>query len=113
MPSIWEEAYGYAGVEMLAKGLPVIGNNIGGITDYVKPGKTGWINETNTGSGLGAIMRDIIDRPQIIVTLNAIIRDTRNEIVKTMNTHLREMNDLYGEVRNRGMRAAVPSAAGC
>ena len=113
MPSIWEEAYGYAGIEMLAKGLPVIGNNIGGITDYVKPGKTGWINESNTGAGLAQIMREIIDRPHVIAELNAVIRDTRNEIVKAMDTHVREMAALYGEVRNRGMRAAVPSAAGC
>ena len=35
MPSVWEEAYGYAGVEFLAKGIPVIANAIGGMPDYV------------------------------------------------------------------------------
>ena len=27
---MWEEAYGYAGLEFLAKGIPVIANAIGG-----------------------------------------------------------------------------------
>jgi glycosyltransferase involved in cell wall biosynthesis len=42
MPSVWEEAYGYAGLELLAKGIPVVANKIGGMVDYVREGETGW-----------------------------------------------------------------------
>ena len=111
MPSIWEEAYGYTGVEMLAKGLPVIGNNIGGISDYVKPGETGWLNQSNTGAGLAQIMRAIIKRPEVVAALNENIRVWRHESLKTMETHVAEIADLYDEVRHCRLRTAVGSAA--
>lgn len=38
VPSVWEEAYAYVGVEFLAKGIPVLGSRIGGIPDYVVAG---------------------------------------------------------------------------
>jgi len=41
MPSVREEAYGYAGMEFLAKGIPVISNAIGGLVDYTREGETG------------------------------------------------------------------------
>src|SRR3712207_8608199 len=41
-----------SGVEMLAKGVPIIGNAMGGIVDYLKPGVTGWLNSTNSADGL-------------------------------------------------------------
>src|SRR5205823_2301556 len=44
IPSVWEEVYGYVGLELLAAGLPVIGNARGGIVDYVRDGETGWVN---------------------------------------------------------------------
>jgi glycosyltransferase involved in cell wall biosynthesis len=33
VPSVWEEAHGFVGIEMLAKGLPVIGSALGGIPE--------------------------------------------------------------------------------
>lgn len=41
VPSVWEEVYGYVGIELLAKGIPVIGNNLGGIVDYTVDNVTG------------------------------------------------------------------------
>src|SRR5205823_10362163 len=41
VPSVWEEALGFVGIELLAKGIPVIGNARGGIPDYTIPGQTG------------------------------------------------------------------------
>ena len=63
MPSIWEEAYGYVGVEFLAKGIPVIANQIGGMVDYTREGDTGWLNRSCSAAELAGIMRRLVERP--------------------------------------------------
>ena len=63
MPSVWEEAYGFAGVELLAKGVPVIANRIGGMVDYVRDGETGWLNDSCSADGLAAVIAHLIETP--------------------------------------------------
>ena len=98
VPSAWEEAYGYVGVELLACGLPTIGNARGGIVDYVRDGETGWVNRTADAAGLAEIMASIIDGPQQVVELNARIRAQRDAIVKPFERHVDEMQDIYTSV---------------
>ena len=105
LTSIWEEAYAYAGVEMLAKGLPVVANAIGGMTDYTRPGETGWLNRSCTARELADIMLDIVAHPEQIVELNARLRAQRDTIVKPMAEHLREMDALYAELVAAGAAA--------
>ena len=112
MPSVWEEAYGYAGVEFLAKGIPVIGNAIGGITDYVREGETGWLNRSCSGEELARIMAGIVSRPDEVVRLNARLRANREAIVKPIARHADEMDAIYAEVvAERRNGAAVQGAA--
>ena len=98
MPSVWEEAYGYAGIEFLAKGIPVIGNAIGGITDYVRDGETGWLNRSRSADELARIITGIVERPEQVIELNARLRERRAEIVKPIAAHADEMDALYSEV---------------
>jgi len=98
VPSVWEEAYGYAGMEFLAKGIPVLGNEIGGIVDYVRDGETGWLNHSCSAQGLAGIMRRVIEDPQQIATLNARIRAGRPSMVLPMSEHAAEMEVIYREV---------------
>ena len=102
LTSVWEEAYAYAGVEMLAKGLPVIANAIGGMTDYTRPGETGWLNRSCTSRELADILLDVAAHPEQIAELNARIRATRSSIVKPMGEHVREMDALYAELAGLG-----------
>jgi glycosyltransferase involved in cell wall biosynthesis len=99
VPSVWEEAYGYVGVEFLACGLPVIGNARGGIVDYTRDGETGWVNRGADASGMADIMASIIDEPAQVVELNARIRADRDAIVKPFDRHVGEMRELYSSVR--------------
>jgi glycosyltransferase involved in cell wall biosynthesis len=101
MPSVWEEAYGYAGVEFLAKGIPVIANAIGGMTDYTRDGETGWLNRSCSGAELAEIMAGVIERPQQVAELNEKLVEGHDSVVKTMSRHADEMDDLYHEVSGR------------
>jgi glycosyltransferase involved in cell wall biosynthesis len=44
-PSIWPETLGIVGLEAMAQGVPVIGNDIGGVKDWLKHGETGYLCE--------------------------------------------------------------------
>ena len=98
MPSIWEEAYGYAGIEFLAKGIPVIANAIGGMVDYVRDGETGWLNHSLSAEGLADLMRHCIEHPQEIDRLNAHLRKNRDSLIKPLGRHADEMDALYREL---------------
>ena len=105
VPSMWEEAYGYVGVEFLAKGLPVIGNAVGGITDYVREGETGWLND-RTPEGMAAIMASIIRDPGQVAERNARILELRGDLVKSLPQHVDEMESVYAELTGRASAAA-------
>lgn len=98
MPSIWEEAYGYAGMEFLAKAIPVIANEIGGMVDYTRPGETGWLNRSCTAEELAGIMGQLVENPAQVATLNEKLRSNRGSIVKPMAHHAEEMDAVYGEL---------------
>jgi glycosyltransferase involved in cell wall biosynthesis len=98
MPSVWEEAYGYAGVEFLAKGIPVIANAIGGMTDYVRDGETGWLNASCDADGLAALLRRAIADPAEVDRVAASVREHLDELVLSMPRHAAQMEDVYREV---------------
>lgn len=98
MPSVWWECYGYTGVEMLTKGIPVIGNARGGIVDYVSNGFTGWLNKSASSDELVEIIKNILNNPQQIIELNRKIIENRNTIVKTMHQHLEEISEIYLDI---------------
>jgi len=97
MPSIWEEAYGYAGMEFLAKGIPVIANAIGGMTDYTREGETGWLNHSRSAAELARIMAGVIERPEQVRELNSRLIASREAIVKPLSHHADEMDAVYRE----------------
>jgi glycosyltransferase involved in cell wall biosynthesis len=97
MPSIWEEAYGYAGIEFLAKGIPVVANAIGGMPDYTRDGETGWLNRSCSAEELARIMAEVVERPEQIVELNARLLAAHDSIVKPMARHADEMDEVYRE----------------
>ena len=100
VPSIWEEAYGLVGIELLAKGIPVIGNKRGGIVDYTIENYTGWINKSATAQELANIIEKIIKNPGTISELNKNILENRCKILKTMEQHFQETKDIYYNVIN-------------
>lgn len=98
MPSIWEEAYGYAGIEFLAKGIPVVANRIGGMTDYVRDGETGWLNHTRSAHELAAILSRLVQSPAEAAELSASVQARRDSIIKPHRRHVAEMDAVYREL---------------
>lgn len=106
VPSIWEEAYGYVGMEFIAKGIPVIANAIGGMVDYTREGETGWLNKSLTAEELARTMRGIVDDPGQVADLNARMRRDRDKLVKTVAGHAGEMDAIYTELTGASTQLA-------
>jgi glycosyltransferase involved in cell wall biosynthesis len=49
--------------ECVVAGVPVVASRIGGITDYVLPGKNGFLFESNDFSGFLAAIRQACEHP--------------------------------------------------
>jgi glycosyltransferase involved in cell wall biosynthesis len=96
--SIWEEAYGFVGLECLAKGIPVIANAIGGMPEYTRDGETGWLNHSCSADELARIMREIVERPAQVTELNEKILAGRGNIIKPMTRHGDEIDAIYREL---------------
>jgi glycosyltransferase involved in cell wall biosynthesis len=98
MPSTWEEAYGYAGVEFLAKGIPLIANAIGGMTDYTRDGETGWLNRSLGAAELAGIMRGLAREPARVRAMSSSVLAHRDELVIPLARHAESMDTLYCDV---------------
>jgi glycosyltransferase involved in cell wall biosynthesis len=98
VPSVWEEAYAYTGPEMLAAGVPVIGSARGGITDYVVPGETGWLNRSAGAAELAETMGRLIRGPEEVARLRARLRAQRPPAAKPMGRHVDELDGVYAEL---------------
>ena len=57
VPSIWEEAFGLTVIEAMASGVPVVATRVGGITELVEHGVTGYL----VGPGRPMEMADAIE----------------------------------------------------
>jgi glycosyltransferase involved in cell wall biosynthesis len=60
VPSIWAEPCPLVVVEAFAFGVPVIGSRIGGITELIEEGVTGWHSEPGDVAALRAILTERI-----------------------------------------------------
>jgi glycosyltransferase involved in cell wall biosynthesis len=92
VPSIWEEPYGYVGVEFLAAGIPVVGSRIGGIPDYVGDGVNGLLLPPNDASAWREAIRRLAGDVGEVERLARGIAP-----VKTFEQHLGELDGLYAE----------------
>ncbi len=59
-PSI-SEGFGNSFIEAMSMGVPVIGTKVGGITDFLEDGKTGWFCEVNNPDSIAEKIHYILD----------------------------------------------------
>jgi glycosyltransferase involved in cell wall biosynthesis len=98
VPSLWEEVLANAGLEFIAKGVPVVANALGGMPDYTIPGLTGWLNRSCGPEELAGIMAAIAADPAQVVELNASIRARRAGFVTPLERHVEQLGAIYDEV---------------
>lgn len=98
VPSIWEEAFAYAGLELVAKGIPIIANPIGGIVEYARAGQTAWLNESRGADELARLMQQLIVEPQQIVDMHQRLMTVRDELVTPIASHIEAIDEICGDL---------------
>ncbi|MGC2423854.1 MAG: glycosyltransferase family 4 protein [Nitrospirota bacterium] len=77
MPSL-EEAFGMAALEAMAAGLPVVASAVGGLTELVQDGKTGWLFPPADIKALAGRLVSLLLSPEERFTMGAAARDRAN-----------------------------------
>jgi glycosyltransferase involved in cell wall biosynthesis len=98
VPSMWEEAYCYTGLEMIAKGIPLIANPLGGIVQYAHEGRTAWLNRACSGEGLAELMARVIGDPQGILDMHQRVIAARDELITPWADHVDALEAVYHEL---------------
>lgn len=65
IPSVWEEAFPYAALEAMSVGRPVIASRVGGMTEIVEEGRTGFLFDKGDAAGLGSAAAKLADNPAL------------------------------------------------
>jgi glycosyltransferase involved in cell wall biosynthesis len=60
VPAIWADPGPLVVHEAFANAVPVVGTRMGGITDFVEQGVTGWLYEPGNSAALAAILTELI-----------------------------------------------------
>lgn len=94
IPSLWPEAYGYVGPEMLSRGLPVIASNLGAMPDYVVHDGNGLLFEATTPGALAATLRALLDDRDLRMRLWSGVATTPRRYLM-MNEHLGRLVEIY------------------
>ena len=110
MPSMWEEAFGYTGLEMIAKGIPLIAHPMGGIVEYAVAGETAWLNESRSGEGLAALMDALIADPDQVWMMHRRVVAARERLVRPMAEHVRAIEANYRELVETARRPGPATA---
>jgi glycosyltransferase involved in cell wall biosynthesis len=97
IPSLWEEAYGFVGPELLSRGLPVIATNRGAMSEYVRHEINGLIfDPAEPGALSHALERVVVDSAlRRRMSANAV---QPSDATPTFHEHLNAMEAVYHEV---------------
>lgn len=64
VPSVWEEAFGLAALEPMARGVPVVASRVGGLPEVVADGETGLLVPPGDEEALVTAMRTLLTDEQ-------------------------------------------------
>ncbi|RMG22256.1 MAG: glycosyltransferase family 1 protein [Bacteroidetes bacterium] len=62
-PSLYPEAFGIAGIEAMAHGRPVVAFDVGGVSTWLKTGKTGFLVPAGNKQAFRKRVQQLLDQP--------------------------------------------------
>jgi glycosyltransferase involved in cell wall biosynthesis len=99
VPSRWYENAPGVIFEAFAAGMPVIATDLGGMSEFVRPGKNGLLFALDDAEVLAGQLRTLMEDKSLLGRLRAGI-----EPVKTVGEYADELIELYGTLAGRSGR---------
>ena len=100
IPSIWNEPFGLTIIESYAHGIPVIGSKVGGITELIKDGETGYRVMPGNVDNLAEIIEKLWKSPDLCSELGANARNIALEKYSP-ERHYKQIINVYKSLIKR------------
>lgn len=96
VPSIWYETFGLTVVEAMASSKPVIGSNIGGISEIIEDGETGYLVFPNNKEQLAERIETLYNDNSLIKEMGLKAR-ARVETKFSKESHFAKLKEIYNK----------------
>jgi glycosyltransferase involved in cell wall biosynthesis len=106
VPSLWPENFGYAVVEAMGYGLPVLASNVGGIPEIAEDGSTGRLYDPDAREQFVSALRELARDPALRERLGRAARDRIVRKFTWASTGPRYLA-LYEELSHAGALSAT------
>jgi len=93
LPTLWYEASPLTIQEMFAARVPLVASRIGALPEKIRDGVDGLLFTPGDAAALRDTLSRLLQEPQLLQTLRDNIQPTR-----LMEQHVRDVEQLYGEV---------------
>lgn len=94
VPSVWDETLGFVGLEMLARGVPLIASARAGVSDFIRDGQNGFVFDPASSELLCAAIQKALDQ-SCVVQRNSLLAGYSS--LTTFSDHVNEMTNLLGK----------------
>jgi glycosyltransferase involved in cell wall biosynthesis len=105
VPSVWPEPFGIVGIEAMAHSRPVIAFDVGGISDWLEDGKTGYLVPCGDSEGFARKIELLLGDPSLRTTLGDHARHSA-ALLFNKTDHVRKLTAVFRGVA--GLEASHP-----
>ena len=106
LPSV-HEPFGIVALEAMARGIPLIASNVGGLPDFVRDGKNGFLFDPSAPDGLVAAFDRLVALP--LPRVEQMLADARTTAASyAWPNVVARLVGIYGEARASDDQHAVP-----
>lgn len=96
MPSVWDETLGFVGMEMMARGVPLLVSSKAGVTQFVEHDRTGYLFDPECEQSFLELLKQLIANPESGRRLRSNLQESR-KFHGGFEGHVSEMVDLFRE----------------
>ena len=96
MPSIWPEPFGLVGVEAMSIGRPVIASDVGGISDWLIDGETGFLVPPKDAVAIAVAVSKLFSDPALVLRMGVAGRKKSEEF--DIQKHVSQMEKIYEDL---------------
>jgi len=95
VPSVWPEPFGKVGIEALSVGRPVVGSDVGGISEWLTDGETGYLVPPESPHAIADKVRRLFGDAALLERISARAVERAREF--SIETHAERITILYRE----------------